>query len=360
MMEGSLPWAPVIDLVFIPWQQHDAFPCAPHRGGVTGREHGMLVVLRIFIQNILPIFILVSLGYLLSKKFSLDIGTLNKINFWLLIPAFTFANLYVTDIGVDALKALAIAIFILLINMLAGLAVSRFRHFENGMGNAFQNSVMFYNSGNIGIPLVTLVFSTGAFFVDGQTPYLGVALTTQIMVLVVQNISVNTIGFFNAGRANLHWKDAVVNVLKMPAIYTVTLAFLLKLIPYDFTTLPVWPAINHLKNALVPVALIILGVQLAKSKFHFGNHDAWLAVLMRLVGGPLLAMGFIFLFRLQGVIAQTILISSAVPTAVNTALIAVETDNHPEFATQVVILSTMCASVTLIGVIYAAAYLFPV
>lgn len=320
----------------------------------------MQVVLLIFIQNILPIFILVSLGFLLSRKFQLDSGTLNKINFWLLIPAFTFANLYVTAIGVDALVALLVAVLILGVNMTAGLVVSKLRRYENGMGNAFQNSVMFYNSGNIGLPLITLVFSTGPFLVDGQTPYLGIALTTQIMVLVVQNISVNTLGFFNAGRAKLHWKDAVKNVLRMPAIYTVTLAFLLKLIPFDFTTLPVWPAINYLKGALVPIALTILGIQLAKTNFRFNNPEAWLAVGMRLVGGPLLALLFISVFGIQGVLAQALLISSALPTAVNTALIAVETDNHPDFATQVVILSTLCGSVTLIGVIYAASSLFPI
>jgi predicted permease len=320
----------------------------------------MNVVLQIFLQNILPIFILVTLGYLVSRKFKLDIGTLNKIVFWLLVPAFTFANLYVTDIGVDALKALSIAVLILLSNMVIGVVISKVRKYDNGMENAFQNAVMFYNSGNIGIPLITLVFSTGAFLVDGQTPYLGIALTTQIMVLVVQNISVNTLGYFNAGRANLHWKDALMNVLKMPAIYTVTLAFLLKLVPFDFTTLPVWPAILYLKSALVPMALTILGAQLAKSKFQFNNKTAWLAVFIRLIVGPVLALLFVTLFGLRGILAQTLLISSAVPTAVNSALVAVECDNHPDFATQVVILSTLFGGVTLIGVIYGASILFPV
>jgi len=243
--------------------------------------------------------------------------------------------------------------------MVIGVVISKVRKYDNGMENAFQNAVMFYNSGNIGIPLITLVFSTGAFLVDGQTPYLGIALTTQIMVLVVQNISVNTLGYFNAGRANLHWKDALMNVLKMPAIYTVTLAFMLKLVPFDFTTLPVWPAILYLKSALVPMALTILGAQLAKSKFQFNNKTAWLAVFIRLVVGPVLALLFVTLFGLRGILAQTLLISSAVPTAVNSALVAVECNNHPDFATQVVILSTLFGGVTLIGVIYGASLLFP-
>jgi predicted permease len=328
--------------------------------GTIERNFHMNVVLQIFLQNILPIFILVTLGYLVSRKFSIDIGSLNKIIFWLLVPAFMFANLYVTDIGVDALKALSIAVLILLSNMAIGVVISKVRKYENGMENAFQNSVMFYNSGNIGIPLITLVFSTGSFLVDGKTPYLGIALTTQIMVLVVQSVSVNTLGFFNAGRANLHWKIAVTNVLKMPAIYVVALAFLLKLVPFDFTTLPVWPAILYLKGALVPMALTALGAQLAKVKFQFDNRTAWLAVFIRLIIGPALALLFVMLFGLHGILAQALFISSAVPTAVNSALVAVECDNHPGFATQVVILSTLFSGVTLIGVIYGASLLFPV
>jgi len=109
----------------------------------------------------------------------------------------------------------------------------------------------------------------------------------------------------------------------------------------------------------VPTALLILGIQLSKTKFRFDNHPAWLAVAMRLIGGPLLAFLFLKLFGLQGVLAQALLISSAVPTAVNSALIAVECDNHPDFATQVVILTTLLSSFTLVGVIYMASRLFP-
>lgn len=320
----------------------------------------MRAVLQIFTQNILPIFILVTLGYLVSRKFALDTGTLNKINFWLFVPAFTFTNLYATDIGIDALRALGVAVLILMANLLTGYWVSRVRRYKDGLGNAFQNAISFYNSGNIGIPLITLVFSSGTFLVDGKSPYLDVALTTQIMVLVVQNVSVNTIGFFNAGRANRHWKDAVKTVVGMPAIYAVTAAFLLKLVPFDLTTTPLWPALTYLKNGLVPIALTILGIQLAKTKFRIHDRTAWLAVFLRLVGGPLLALAFIRLLGISGVVAQALLISSAVPTAVNSALVALECDNHPEFATQVVVLSTLFGSITLIGVIFMAARLFPV
>ncbi len=48
------------------------------------------------------------------------------------------------------------------------------------------------------------------------------------------------------------------------------------------------------------------------------------------------------------------------PTAVNSALIAVENDNHPDFATQVVIMTTILSALTMTGVIYLSNILFPV
>lgn len=320
----------------------------------------MSLIFYILSHNILPLFALIGVGILLNKKFHLDINTLTKINFYLFVPAFTFVNLYETKIAIDALKAMVIAVLILLINALISFFLAKVRHYDQGMRNAFQNSIMFYNSGNFGVPLITLVFSTGMYAVGGDNPYLNIALTTQIMVLVVQNVAVNTLGFYNAASSNIHWKKAVINVLKMPTIYSIALAFILKAVPYDMTQLWIWPALTYAKNGLISIALLTLGVQLSLAKFDFKSKKVYLAVFCRLIIGPAVAFGLVKLFGVEGVMAQALIISSAVPTAVNTALIAVECKNYPDYASQVVLVSTLMCSVTLVAVIYAAARLFPI
>lgn len=320
----------------------------------------MSLIFYILSHNILPLFALIGVGILLNKKFHLDINTLTKINFYLFVPAFTFVNLYETKIAIDALKAIVIAVLILLINALISFFLAKVRHYDQGMRNAFQNSIMFYNSGNFGVPLITLVFSTGMYAVGGDNPYLNIALTTQIMVLVVQNVAVNTLGFYNAASSNIHWKKAVINVLKMPTIYSIALAFILKAVPYDMTQLWIWPALTYAKNGLISIALLTLGVQLSLTKFDFKSKKVYLAVFCRLIIGPAVAFGLVKLFGVEGVMAQALIISSAVPTAVNTALIAVECNNYPDYASQVVLVSTLMCSVTLVAVIYAAARLFPI
>lgn len=320
----------------------------------------MSLIIYILSHNILPLFALIACGALLSRKFQLDINTLTKINFYFFVPAFTFVNLYQTKIALDSLKAMLIAALILLVNAILSYILAKIRHYDRGMRSAFQNSIMFYNSGNFGVPLITLVFSSGMYMVGSDKPYLNIALTTQIMVLVIQNMTTNTIGFINAASSSLPLKKAVFAVLKMPAFYGVILAFVLKAVPYDMTRMWIWPAMTYARDGLTSVALLTQGVQLSRTKFDFRSKKVYLAVFCRLLAGPAIAFALIRLFAVEGVMAQALLISSGVPTAVNSALIAVECDNHPDYASQVVVVSTLLSSFTLVGVIYAAAKLFPI
>lgn len=320
----------------------------------------MAVFVHILSHNILPIFVLIGLGYLLSKKFDLDIFSLSKLSFYLFAPAFVFCYLYTADIKLDMIKVFLCGIMLLIVYGLLGDIIARVRHYDVGLTNAFKNSVMFNNSGNIGVSLVTLVFSSPPFLVDGKTPYLEEAITAQIMILVIQNIATNTLGFFNAGRATMNVKDSMKQVFAMPSIYVVPLALVLKYVDFDLTSTSIWPALDYLKSGMVPMALITLGVQLARTTFDFTSIDVHLAVVTRLIIGPLVALVFIYLWGFQGIIAQTLLISYAVPTAVNTALIAVECDSCQDFAAQTVMTSTVFSAVTLTVAIFVSGIIFPV
>lgn len=246
-----------------------------------------------------------------------------------------------------------------IVNSIITTIISKVRRYDEGFKNAFTNSIMFYNSGNIGIPLITLIFSSGPFLINGKTPYLAVALTTQIVVLIVQNISTNTIGFFNAGKGNMTWQDSVKSILQMPTIYMIPLAFILKALPFRLENMAIWPGLVYIQNGLISFALITLGAQLSKTKLSFTNVDVYISNGIRLLGGPIIAFLILKVIGITGVTAQTLMISSAIPTAVNTALIAVERNNHADFASLAVMTSTLLSSITLVFVVFVSRLLFP-
>lgn len=320
----------------------------------------MSIFLHILGHNIIPVFILIGFGFIISKKFDLSVHTLSKLNFYLFIPGFIFYNLYTTDLSSQMLNILFFCVLYLILNDLISRIVSKIRKYDVGQTNAFKNSVMFNNSGNIGVSLITLIFGSAPFVVNGKTPYLSQALTIQIMILVFMNVAMYTIGFYNAGRGKMNINDSMRQIFSMPSIYAIPLALILKYAKVDITTTPLWSTLEYVKNGLVPIALITLGVQLSKTEFDFKDINVNIAVFTRLIIGPILAAVLIRAFGFFGVVAQTIFISYSVPTAVNTALIAVECDNHQSFASQQVMMSTIFSCITLTSAIYLARILFPI
>jgi malate permease and related proteins len=320
----------------------------------------MNTLLSILLNNIIPIFILIIFGFIIGKKFDLNILTLTKLVFYIFTPGYIFVNLYTTGLDFDHLNVLLFCIIYLIINDVLARFISKVRKYDIGMENALKNSIMFNNTGNIGLSLITLVFSSTPFVINGHTPYLDRAISTQIIILVFMNLTTNTFGFYNASRAGRSLKTSIGQIFLMPPIYVIPSAFLFKYLKIDLTAIPLWPALEYIKNGLVPMALLTLGVQLSKTRFDFKDVNVSIAVIIRLVLGPILAFLLIYLFRFHGVIAQTVLISYSVPTAVNTALIAVECNNNQSFASQVVMMSTVFSAATLSAAIFAARILFPV
>lgn len=320
----------------------------------------MSIFLHILGNNIIPVFIIIAFGYIISKKFDLSVFTLSKLNFYLFIPGFIFYNLYSTNLSSDMIKIIYFFVIYLIANDLIARIISKVRKYDVGQTNAFKNSIMFNNTGNIGVSLITLIFGGAPYVINGKTPYLNEALTVQIMILVLTNVGMYTIGFYNAGRGKMNVKDSIRQIFSMPSIYAIPLALLLKYFKIDITTTPLWNTLEYVKNGLVPMALITLGVQLSKTKFDFKDINVNIAVFTRLVIGPIMSVVFIRVFGFFGVIAQTVFISCSVPTAVNTALIAVECDNNQDFASQEVMVSTIFSCITLTSAIYMARVLFPI
>ncbi len=312
----------------------------------------MTFIIHILLYQILPVFLLIGTGMLINLRYGLDVRTLSRLTVYALVPGFIFVTLYETGIPPELLKALVYAVLLLIPLGLATALYSRISGQSHSLGSATLNSVLFYNSGNFGLPLITLVFMNSA-----EAP---LALSTQVMVLLVQNLAGNTVGFYLAGRAQMHRDQLFKLILGIPAMYALGAALILKALPIDATTFFFWPTLVYLKGGLIPVALFTLGVQLSKSRFRADNPTVWAAVGLRLLISPILAYGLLLIMQIHGTMAQVLLIGSGLPSAVTTALAAVEFDNEPDFASQTVMVTTLLCAVTLAVLIPLAQWLFPI
>ena len=206
----------------------------------------------------------------------------------------------------------------------------------------------------MGLPLITLVFA--------GSPLQAAAVTAQIMVMLFQNTGVIALGSLNAARSSSpDWRVLTRRILSMPSIWILPVTILARLLPVDLTQIPLlWAPASYAKDALVATALVSLGVQLSRNLSSIKDPDVYLAVALRLAVSPMLAWLLIKLMGFSGAVAQTLLISSAAPSAVNTALVAAEFDSEAGFAGQTVLATTLLSAFTLAVVIYLAKILFPV
>jgi transporter, auxin efflux carrier (AEC) family protein len=223
---------------------------------------------------------------------------------------------------------------------------------------------MFNNVGNMGIALALFVFTNVPYVIDGATPYADLGLFSVVSIMIIQTVTSNTYGFYQAGAGRLSTRDALNVLFHMPMSYAIPLALLCKLLPFDLHGLFFYAPLNIFANAFVGVAMIALGVQINRTPLNFFKTDVMLASLLRLVISPLLAAVITVIFILfygpmHPIAAQTIVITYSVPTAINMALIAIEMKNNPEYATQIVMGTTILSAITMPLFITFAYYLFP-
>jgi predicted permease len=307
----------------------------------------MAQLLSILTDVILPILIIVTLGYVLQKLLKFRVAPLTKVIIYLLVPCLIFSRIYRTTLSFgEFAKVSAFSAAIIVIMGLFSFPLSRVRKYGASMHAAFALSIMFYNSANYGLPVVELVF-------DHNT----LATSVQIMVLTVQNIITVTLGVFLVSRGQVGFRRSLGRTLRYPMIYAVALAFVLR-----GMHLSIWPpllvSVERISAALIPMALLTLGAHIATTRLTGRIVDVVISAAMRLLVGPLVALLLIRIFQFSTIVAATLLVSTSMPTAVNTALLAMEFKNESQFASQAVMFSTLLSIVTVSGAIYAAALLF--
>ncbi|GLI05775.1 transporter [Paenibacillus tyrfis] len=296
----------------------------------------------ILLNNVIPLTIMIAIGVILYRAFKLDIKTLSKLNFYLFSPALVFKMLYESSLSLAVLgQTLLFFVLFFAAMFLLMEVVIRLRGYKGGMIPAMRNSVIFYNSANYAIPLNQLVFVGDAF-----------TLSIQIIIMMMQSLLPNTYGIYavNASKRN-DMKQTLRTILTLPVIYIIPIAFLMKGLHIPIPG-PVYAPINYVSDAFIATALLTLGVQLGSMKWTFNLADVMLSNVLRLCVGPAVGFLIVMLMGIEGVMAQALVLSCAVPTSLSSVLIAVEYDNEPEFSSQAVFSSTIFSIFTVTLVIY--------
>lgn len=301
----------------------------------------------IFVEIILPIFFIIFIGVIMQKKFQLDLGTLAKMNIYFFSPGIIFTKLYESDLSLKLFfGVIAFSSIVIIIIHFISTCSARLLHLSPTKKMTFSHSTIFYNSGNYGIPVNDLVFK--------QDP---LAMAIQISAMVFQNTLLFSYGVFALNSMQTGKLKALLAYFKMPLFYAMVSGITFNILHVHvpgFITTP----ISYISNAMVAFALFTLGAQIANIRFSVREISLYVSMFIRLLVAPAIGLIVLKVFGITGVVAQALLISTAMPTSVNSSIIAQEYNNEPEFAAQTVIASTVFSSITLTLVIYIALHVF--
>jgi hypothetical protein len=300
----------------------------------------LLGIFNVFLNVLVPVFALVAIGYVVGPKLKLEARTLSRISYFIFIPAYVFDVL--SNANINPGIALQMSAYAILTHGLCaglGFVVAKLMKRPPQVVAAYVLIAVFGNVGNFGIPIVKFRFP--------DQPYVN-------EVSIVYFLAIVTVSFV-VGVAAANWNKggvlkSVVAVLKTPALIAVPPALVANLLihQYGFTVpLPVARPITLLAAAMIPTMVVALGVQLASAGLPKVNADMVLSTLVRLVGGPVLALLLAAPFGLSGIERSIGIIQSAMPAAVLASIIAFENDLLPEFVIGAVLFSTLASVATL-------------
>lgn len=294
----------------------------------------MTVVLSVFVSDILPIFLIAGVGYLLARRLQASVKTLSHVVFYALAPCFVFRMLISSkltgpDAGRMALLAILVAFAMGLVARLAAIPLRLSRAELSG----FLLVVIFSNGGNYGLPVVLFAFGNDAL------AHATVYFVTSSMLTYTAGVALAAAGRQSATRAFL-------GIVKMPAIYGVIAAGLVMAsgvpVPQAFMR-----PIDLLGNAAIPVMILVLGMQLERASTPEKPRVVAAAVALSLVAAPLVALGLTWALGLTGTARQAGVALASMPTAVITTILALEFDTAPAFVTNVVFSTTLLSPFTL-------------
>ncbi len=294
-----------------------------------------MLIWNVFSQVLLPVVAMFGFGWVLDRRFHLDLGTLVKLNIYLFVPAFMFVQVVGShlDSGL-ALRVVGFTACVIASMFFLGAVIGRIAGYDRPQLRSLQIAAMFYNSANYGIPLMTLAF-----------PKVGPVF--QVFIVLVQNVSCFTVGLFLANSSSRTGWRALLPILRQVSIWAILAALLVRafhLPVQDWRWL--WVPLNYFSDGLVALALVTLGVQLSQTEHRQSLSRISWALGLRLLVAPLLACALVPLFGFTGETARIMIVSTSFPTAVNTALLAHEFRADSHFAAAAVFYSTVASMFT--------------
>ena len=297
-------------------------------------------------QQVLILFVLMAVGYILGKiKFLDDHGSLAITNLvmYVVSPAMMVVAFQRDRSGEGLHNFLASMLLAVVIHGIGILLSCLLIRGSDMYGRVLRFGTVFSNCGFMGYPLMTaLMGSVGLFYGSAY--------------VVVFNVLSWSVGIYllTGDVGKLRLKPIFLN----PGVISVAVAMALYLLSVRLPELVMTP-LNYLANMNTPLPTIIVGYQLSHADFRtaLNTGRSWIALGLRLAVIPLLTIALCCGLRVDGNVALALVIASSTPPAALMSMFAQKFGADTKLASSVVSVFTAISVLTIPPVVGLAQYL---
>ena len=288
--------------------------------------------------TILSIILMIGLGYVLKRIDFLaekDIGPLNKVVMYILMPCMIFHALYFADLSL--ISKLGILPIIILASSLITGAVSyiilKQFNFDDVKLWSVLVTVMIANTAFMGYPV-----NLGIYGQEGFLRAIFCDIATLCIFLILSFILILKFG----GTA----KTAVRKITFFPPLWAVILGLF-----FNFLNIPIGPVldntINYLGQGAIPLIMLALGLSIDFSGLSRSKSMIVFTSIFKLMFFPFVAFLFVSFLGLSDLQYNVTIIEAAMPSGMLSLLLSISYKLDYQLTSDCILINTVISLITL-------------
>ena len=288
--------------------------------------------------TILSIILMIGLGYVLKRIDFLaekDIGPLNKVVMYILMPCMIFHALYYADLSL--ISKLGILPIVILASSLITGAVSyiilKQFNFDDVKLWSVLVTVMIANTAFMGYPV-----NLGIYGQEGFLRAIFCDIATLCIFLILSFILILKFG----GTA----KTAVRKITFFPPLWAVILGLF-----FNFLNIPIGPvldnSINYLGQGAIPLIMLALGLSIDFSGLSRSKSMIVFTSIFKLMFFPFVAFLFVSFLGLSDLQYNVTIIEAAMPSGMLSLLLSISYKLDYQLTSDCILINTVISLITL-------------
>ncbi len=294
----------------------------------------------ISLNVVLPLFFLITLGYVLKKIGMYDavtLKTINKLVFKVFLPVYLFHSIYSTDLSAAFdIKVITFAVIGILLWFLLLMFIVPLLEKDNAKRGVMVQAMFRSNFVLFGLPV--------AISLCGEDRIGTTSLLLGIIIPIYNVLAVITLEIFRGGKPN--FKKIVTGIVTNPLIIASLLGVIVYALKIDLPY-AIEKTVVDIGKVATPLALIALGGEFQFHKIKGDIKQLLISVVGKLIISPLFMIIAGILLGFRNEILVPILLMSGAPTAVSSYTMAQQMGGDGELAGEIVVFTTGISIVTI-------------